>query len=293
MHSYSPCSFWYVLECCCYCTFFQIQYFVIAILIWTCLTVFFLGTSSKYYIITSCISSFFVCYFDCGTAYFNVGDNRSIWCDCCHREWINVRPSAEYFLTICITCPSMAVCIICSLLYILEVTCCLNLILCYIYTVCFIIVCFRNNVVISACSITFTRKDNSCFITNNINTTDYRSLYLNIIYFNSLRTSVVLTSFFSCNCHSTSCFVFSYCVIGRINCHITILNCYCVTNRSDICSCEIKLINSPCKCITSINIIICVAAHRNNIYIEDFSFCSINNRCRISKCLICILWTNI
>ena len=77
MHSYSPCSFWYVLECCCYCTFFQIQYFVIAILIWTCLTVFFLGTSSKYYIITSCISSFFVCYFDCGTAYFNVGDNRS------------------------------------------------------------------------------------------------------------------------------------------------------------------------------------------------------------------------
>ena len=41
MHSNYPCSLWYVLECCCYCTFFEVQFLVIAILVWTCLTVFF------------------------------------------------------------------------------------------------------------------------------------------------------------------------------------------------------------------------------------------------------------
>ena len=55
MHSNCPCSLWYILECCCYCTFFKVQYFVIAIVIWTCLTVFFLGRCSKYYVVTSCI----------------------------------------------------------------------------------------------------------------------------------------------------------------------------------------------------------------------------------------------
>ena len=55
MHSNYPCSLWYFLECCCYCTFFEVQYFVIAIVIWTCLTVFFLGRCSKYYVVTSCI----------------------------------------------------------------------------------------------------------------------------------------------------------------------------------------------------------------------------------------------
>ena len=55
MHSNYPCSLWYVLECCCYCTFFEVQYFVIAIVVWTSLTVFFLGRCSKYYVVTSCI----------------------------------------------------------------------------------------------------------------------------------------------------------------------------------------------------------------------------------------------
>ena len=55
MHSNYPCSLWYLLECCCYCTFFEVQYFVIAIVVWTCLTVFFLGRCSKYYVVTSCI----------------------------------------------------------------------------------------------------------------------------------------------------------------------------------------------------------------------------------------------
>ena len=55
MHSNYPCSLWYLLECSCYCTFFEVQYFVIAIVVWTSLTVFFLGRCSKYYVVTSCI----------------------------------------------------------------------------------------------------------------------------------------------------------------------------------------------------------------------------------------------
>ena len=62
MHSNYPCSLWYLLECCCYCTFFEVQFLVIAILVWTCLTVFFLGSSSKYYIVTSC--GYFRCRVD-------------------------------------------------------------------------------------------------------------------------------------------------------------------------------------------------------------------------------------
>ena len=55
MHSYSPFSCWYVLECSCYCTFFEVQYFMSAIVVWMSLTVFFLGRCSKYYVVTSCI----------------------------------------------------------------------------------------------------------------------------------------------------------------------------------------------------------------------------------------------
>ena len=118
MHSNYPCSLWYVLECCCYCTFFEVQFLVIAILVWTCLTVFFLGSSSKYYIVTSCICSCFVCYFDSRSAYCYVCDNRSVRCDCGYNEWICARPVTEYFLTVLVTFPSVAVCVVGSLLYI-------------------------------------------------------------------------------------------------------------------------------------------------------------------------------
>ena len=131
MHSNYPCSLWYVLECCCHCTFFEVQFLVIAILVWTCLTVFFLGASSQYYIVTSCICSCFVCYFNSRSAYFNVCDNWSVRCDCGYNEWICVRPVAEYFLTVLVTFPSVAVCVVCSLLYIFKCSRGLNLILVY------------------------------------------------------------------------------------------------------------------------------------------------------------------
>ena len=120
MHSYCPTSFWYILKCSCYCTFFEVQDLVIAIVVWTSLAVFFLGGCSKYYIVTSCIFSSFVCYFYSCSAYFYVCDNRSIWCNCRYNEWICIRPVTEYFLTVFVTFPSVAVCIICFLLYILK-----------------------------------------------------------------------------------------------------------------------------------------------------------------------------
>ena len=80
MHSNYPCSLWYILECCCYCTFFEVQFLVIAILVWTCLTVFFLGSSSKYYIVTSC--GYFRCRVDAPLAVVRPSQNPDL-----HFRW--------------------------------------------------------------------------------------------------------------------------------------------------------------------------------------------------------------
>ena len=154
MHSNYPCALWYILECSCYCTFFKVQYFVIAIVIRTCLTVFFLGGCSKNYIITSCVSSCFICYFDCRSAYFDICDNRSIWCDCCYREWISIRPFAKYFLTIFITFPSVAVCIVNTFIYIFECSRSLYLVFAdrCIVLICDAVTICRNYIIISTSS---------------------------------------------------------------------------------------------------------------------------------------------
>ena len=175
MHSNYPCSLWYVLECCCYCTFFEVQFLVIAILVWTCLTVFFLGASSQYYIVTSCVCSCFVCYFDSRSAYFNVCDNWSVRCDCGYNEWICVRPVAEYLLTVLVTFPSVAVCVVGSLLYIFECSRSLNLILVYgiIIFVCDAVAVCRDYLVVTCSTFGITGKDSSCFVANNFNTADH------------------------------------------------------------------------------------------------------------------------
>jgi hypothetical protein len=160
MHSYSPCSCWYILECSGYCTFFEVQYFMIAIVIWTCLTVFFLGGCSKYYIVTSSVCCCFVCYFDCRTTYFYVCDHWCIWCNCCYFEFLSFRPLTKYFLSVCITCPSVAVCIVSSLLYILERCRCAYLIFVYrnIIFVCDAIFICRDYIIITSSAFCFTER---------------------------------------------------------------------------------------------------------------------------------------
>ena len=95
MHSNYPCSLWYVLECCCHCTFFEVQFLVIAILVWTCLTVFFLGSSSKYYIVTSC--GYFRCRVDAPLAVVRPSQNPDL-----HFRWsdpnvVNLSPECWKF----------------------------------------------------------------------------------------------------------------------------------------------------------------------------------------------------
>ena len=93
MHSYYPCSLWYVLECCCYCTFFEVQFLVIAILVWTCLTVFFLGFSSKYYIVTSC--GYFRCRVDAPLAVVRPSQNPDLHFRCRVGAPLTVVPPSQ------------------------------------------------------------------------------------------------------------------------------------------------------------------------------------------------------
>jgi len=171
---------------------------VVAILVWTCLTVFFLGSSSKYYIVTSCICSYFVCYFDSRSAYCYVCDNWSIRCDCGYNEWICIRPVAEYLLTVLVTFPSVAVCVVGSLLYIFECSRSLNLILVYrcIIFVCNAVTVSGDYIIVTCSAISFTRKDCCCFISNNFNIADHRSIWFFVfsfsISFYSLRTCIML-----------------------------------------------------------------------------------------------------
>ena len=184
---------------------------MIAIVVWTCLTVFFLGSSSKYYIVTSCVCSSVVCYFDSRSAYFNVCDNRSIWCDCCYREWISIGPFTKYFLTVLITCPSVAVCIVHTLIYIFECSRSLYLILtdrCIIFVCDAITVC-RNYIIITCSAVSFTRKDNSCFVTNNFNIADYWSTNIfRFLYRYFLASCIALAISFSCYSSSSITIVF-------------------------------------------------------------------------------------
>ena len=128
MHSNCPCTCWYVFKCCCYCTFFDIQYFVRAIVVWTKFAIIFFGGCSKNYIVSCCISCCVVCYFNSRSTYFYVCDYWRIWCYSFYRELISIRPFTKYFLTIFITCPCMAVCIVSTLIYIFEWCSCLSLV---------------------------------------------------------------------------------------------------------------------------------------------------------------------
>ena len=82
---------------------------------------------------------------------------------------------AEYFLTVLITFPSVAVCVVGSLLYIFECSRGLNLILVYgiIIFVCDAVAVCRDYLVVTCSTFGSTRKDYSRFVANNFNTADH------------------------------------------------------------------------------------------------------------------------
>ena len=226
---------------------------MIAIVIRTCLTVFFLGGCSKNYIITSCVSSCFICYFDCRSAYFDICDNRSIWCDCCYREWISIRPFAKYFLTIFITFPSVAVCIVNTFIYIFECSRSLYLVFAdrCIVLICDAVTICRNYIIITCSIINILRKNYSCFVTNNLNIGDNRSTNccnINILYF---RTCVVFAVSFSCNSYFLSIFTECYIIFAGWNNYSTVHNSNFLAFRiyRDCSICKIFLCYIPCKAL--------------------------------------------
>ena len=203
-------SFLHILECCCYNIAFDVLLNQLAIAYRTVFSVCFLSSGSENYIIAFCVCSFCIGYSYCSATCFYACDYWLCRCNCRYREWIDVGPFAEYFLTFCITCPSMAVCIISSLLYVVEVTCCLNLVLCYIYTRSCCIVCFGDYIVVTRSTISFSGKDYCCFIADNLNTADYRSTNLSSFFnVNFLIASIVLACRFSSYCSCSISVIFN------------------------------------------------------------------------------------
>ena len=106
-------------------------------------------------------------------------DNRSVRCDCGYNEWICIRPVAEYFLTVLITFPSVAVCVVGSLLYIFECSRGLNLILAdrIIVLVCDAVTVCRDYIIVTCSTFCITGKECSCFVANNFNAADHWSTW--------------------------------------------------------------------------------------------------------------------
>ena len=225
---------------------------MIAIVVWTCLTVFFLGICSKYYVVTSCICSCFVCYFNSRSAYCYVCDNWSVRCDCGYNEWICVRPVAEYLLTVLVTFPSVAVCIVGSLLYIFECSRSLNLVLVYgiVVFVCDAVTICRDYIVITCSTFGITGKDCCCFVSNNFNAADHWSIWFFVcgfsISFNRLRTCVVFRSAVSCYCVGSVSVVLR-CIFCGWNRNISVHDSYDTICNLNIAVFDIFLVNAPCE----------------------------------------------
>jgi len=251
---------------------------VSAILVWTCLTVFFLGASSQYYIVTSCICSCFVCYFDSRSAYFNVCDNWSVWCDCGYNKWICVRPVTEYFLTVCVTFPSVAVCVVCSLLYIFECSRGLNLVLVYrsVIFVCDAVTVCGDYIVVTCSTFGITGKDCCCFVANNFNAGDHWSIWFFIcgfsISFNRLGTCVVLGGAVSCYC-VCSVSVILGCVLCSWNRNISVHNSYDTVSNFNITVFNIFLVNTPVEFVGYRTSVTAFALYSNRKWFCSCSIC--------------------
>ena len=306
-------SFLHILECCCYNITFDVLLNKCSVFYRTCFSVNFLCSSSKNYIVTGCIFSCFVCYCNCRSAYFYTGDNWCIRCDCTYNEWICIRPVAEYFLAVFITFPCMAVCVVCSLLYIIECCRCCSLVLADtgIIFICDAVTVCRDYIIVTSSTTCFARKDHSCFVANNFYIADHWSIrffFRGNISTYCLRTSIVLAVFCCCYSNFICCCIFCYSVICSRYCNASAFYSYVSVFYRYICISQIKFINSPreCKIRSSISILrfncdrqrfflSCIykifITSKIQIVIDTFYQCSSiysNSNCRFYKKSSCI-----
>ena len=125
---------WYVLECCCYNISFDVFLYKCSVVYRTFLSVYTLNCRAKNYIISCCIFRYCICYSYCVSFRLYACNSWCGRCCSCYCEFNDVGLFAKYFLSFRVTFPSVAVCIVGTLLYIVEVCVCLQNVLADIYT---------------------------------------------------------------------------------------------------------------------------------------------------------------
>ena len=174
MKSYIVGSFWNFGEGCSYSVSIVYLLNQFSIFYRTHFAIDFLHGFSENKVIACCVCRFGVSNFYSVFGYFYACDCWLLWCDGSYNEWVSIGPVAEYFLTIYFF-PSVAVCVVGSLLYIFECSRGLNLILVYgiIIFVCDAVAVCRDYLVVTCSTFGSTRKDYSRFVANNFNTADH------------------------------------------------------------------------------------------------------------------------
>ena len=169
METYIVSSFLHVLEGSCYSIAFDVFLNKCAVLYRTFFACYSCNLASENYVISCSVRRFCISNGYCGAFYFHACNSWFGWCDCCNREWVSIRPFTEYFFAIFITCPSMAVCVIYPLIYVLECCICSQFISIYysVIFVCDAVFVFGNYIIVTNSAFRLPGKNNSRFVSNN------------------------------------------------------------------------------------------------------------------------------
>ena len=146
----------------------------------------------------------------------------------------------------------MAVCVVGSLLYILEGCRSCSLVLAYtiISFICDAVTICSDYIIVT-CGVTcFAGKNNSCFVSNNFHIADHWSIWFfcrcNISTY-CLGTCIVLAVFCSCYGNFICCSIFCYCVISRWNCDASAFYSYVAIFYGYVCVRQVEFIDTPIK----------------------------------------------
>ena len=170
----------------------------------------------------------------------------------------------------------MAVCVVGSLLYILEGCRSCSLVLAYtiISFICDAVTICRDYIIVTCCVTCFAGKNNSCFVSNNFHIADHWSIRFfcrcNISTY-CLGTSIVLAVFCCCYSNFICCCIFCYSVICSWYSNASAFYSYVSVFYRYICISQIEFINSPRECKTSSSISIL----RYDCYSQRFFLCCI------------------